>query len=160
MIDLDQGLVSGPNGASGLTPRAEDLLLLLSRRANTLVSREDILETVWAGRVVEDAAITNCVWQIRRALGPDGKDILQTRTKRGYVLVVADSAWLRAFSESAPAILPLPIRPKPPPKRPTRCRRPRPCLPLPCLPLPLSRRRPGPHRCRCVAAPMPSLPQP
>jgi DNA-binding winged helix-turn-helix (wHTH) protein len=104
MIDLDQGLVSGPNGASGLTPRAEDLLLLLSRRANTLVSREDILETVWAGRVVEDAAITNCVWQIRRALGPDGKDILQTRTKRGYVLVVADSAWLRAFSESAPAI--------------------------------------------------------
>lgn len=100
-IDLDQGLVSGPNGASGLTPRAEDLLLLLSRRANTLVSREDILETVWAGRVVEDAAITNCVWQIRRALGPEGKDILQTRTKRGYVLVVPDSAWLRAWPEPA-----------------------------------------------------------
>jgi tetratricopeptide (TPR) repeat protein len=104
MIDLDQGLVSGPNGASGLTPRAEDLLLLLSRRANTLVSREDILETVWAGRVVEDAAITNCVWQIRRALGPDGKDILQTRTKRGYVLVVPDSAWLRAFPDPVPAL--------------------------------------------------------
>lgn len=102
-IDLDQGLVSGPNGASGLTPRAEDLLLLLSRRANTLVSREDILETVWAGRVVEDAAITNCVWQIRRALGPEGKDILQTRTKRGYVLVVADSAWLRAAPDPLPA---------------------------------------------------------
>jgi DNA-binding winged helix-turn-helix (wHTH) protein/tetratricopeptide (TPR) repeat protein len=95
-IDLDQGVVlSEGGGASGLTPRAEDLLLLLARRANTRVSREDILETVWAGRVVEDAAITHCVWQIRRALGDDGKDILQTRPKRGYVLVVPDEAWIR-----------------------------------------------------------------
>ena len=95
-IDLDQGMVlSGGGGASGLTPRAEDLLLLLARRANMLVSREDILETVWAGRVVEDAAISHCVWQIRRALGDDGKHILQTRPKRGYVLVVPDEAWIR-----------------------------------------------------------------
>ena len=95
-IDLDQGVVlSEGGGASGLTPRAEDLLLLLARRANILVSREDILETVWAGRVVEDAAITHCVWQVRRALGDDGKDILQTRPKRGYVLVVPDEVWIR-----------------------------------------------------------------
>jgi len=96
-IDLQVGSVYGET----LTPRAEDLLLLLARRANTLVSREDILETVWAGRVVEDAAITNCVWQIRRALGDDGKDILQTRTKRGYVLVVPDSAWIRELGNAA-----------------------------------------------------------
>lgn len=104
-IDLDQGVVlSAEGGASGLTPRAEDLLLLLARRANMLVSREDILETVWAGRVVEDAAITHCVWQIRRALGDDGKDILQTRPKRGYVLVVPDAAWIRpAVAQSAEA---------------------------------------------------------
>lgn len=95
VIDLDHGAVSGEQGSSGLTPRAEALLLLLSRRANTLVSREEILETVWAGRVVEDAAITNGVWQIRRALGPAGKDILQTRSKRGYLLVVPDEAWIR-----------------------------------------------------------------
>lgn len=103
VIDLDHGAVSGEQqGSSGLTPRAEALLLLLSRRANTLVSREEILETVWAGRVVEDAAITNGVWQIRRALGPTGKDILQTRSKRGYLLVVPDDAWIR----TAPAVVP------------------------------------------------------
>lgn len=100
-IDLDRGTVSGEHGSSGLTPRAEALLLLLSRRANALVSREDILETVWAGRVVEDAAITHCVWQIRRALGPAGKDILQTRSKRGYLLVVPEDA--RATAAAPPA---------------------------------------------------------
>jgi DNA-binding winged helix-turn-helix (wHTH) protein/tetratricopeptide (TPR) repeat protein len=101
-IDLDQGVVlSEGGGASGLTPRAEDLLLLLARRANMRVSREDILETVWAGRVVEDAAITHCVWQIRRALGDEGKDILQTRPKRGYVLVVPDEAWIRPLTAAS-----------------------------------------------------------
>jgi DNA-binding winged helix-turn-helix (wHTH) protein len=92
-IDLERGTVSDQNGAAGLTSRAEHLLLLLARYPNLLVTREQILETVWAGRVVEDAAITNCVWQIRKALGERGKEILLTRAKRGYVLMVADSDW-------------------------------------------------------------------
>ena len=103
-VDLSRDVVSCVDEHTGLSPRAEDLLLLLCRHPGALVTREQILQRVWQGAVVEDGAITNCVWQIRRALGPDGKDILQTRTKRGYVLVVADSAWLRAFSESAPAL--------------------------------------------------------
>lgn len=121
-IDLDQGVVlSAGGGASGLTPRAEDLLLLLARRANMLVSREDILETVWAGRVVEDAAISHCVWQIRRALGDDGKDILQTRPKRGYVLVVPDAAWIRPeVVEPAPQPVDVPTGDAPPPSAPRR----------------------------------------
>jgi DNA-binding winged helix-turn-helix (wHTH) protein len=93
-IDLERGTVSGQDGSSGLTSRAEHLLLLLARYPNLLVTREQILETVWAGRVVEDAAITNGIWQIRRAIGERGKEILQTRAKRGYVLVVADSDWI------------------------------------------------------------------
>lgn len=93
-IDLDRGTVSGQDGAGGLTSRAEHLLLLLARYPNLLVTREQILETVWAGRVVEDAAITNCIWQIRKSLGERGKEILQTRAKRGYMLVVAAGDWI------------------------------------------------------------------
>jgi DNA-binding winged helix-turn-helix (wHTH) protein/tetratricopeptide (TPR) repeat protein len=93
-IDLERGTVSGQDGAGGLTSRAEHLLLLLARYPNLLVTREQILETVWAGRVVEDAAITNCIWQIRKAIGERGKEVLQTRAKRGYVLAVADNDWI------------------------------------------------------------------
>jgi DNA-binding winged helix-turn-helix (wHTH) protein len=93
-IDLERVTVSGLDGSGGLTSRAEHLLLLLARYPNLLVTREQILETVWAGRVVEDAAITNSIWQIRKALGERGKEILQTRAKRGYLLVVADNDWI------------------------------------------------------------------
>jgi DNA-binding winged helix-turn-helix (wHTH) protein len=99
-IDLTQSTVESEDGAHALTPRAESLLLLLCRHAGRLVSREEIHEKVWAGRVVEDAAITNTIWQIRRALGEQGKDMLHTRAKRGYMLTVPEGAWLA--DEKAP----------------------------------------------------------
>ena len=92
-INLARDMITGPEGSSGLNPRAESLLLLLCRSANLLVTREQILDGVWAGRVVEDAAISNAVWQIRKALGDHSKVVLQTRLKRGYVLVVPEGAW-------------------------------------------------------------------
>lgn len=101
-IDLLRGTVIAEDEQGKLLPRAEALLLLLCRHANDVVGREQILERVWAGRVVEDAAISHCVWQIRKALGDGGKDILQTLAKRGYLLVVPDDAWLGEASENDP----------------------------------------------------------
>lgn len=93
-IDLGRETVEVEGDAGNLTPRAEQLLLLLARYPNLLVTRDQILDTVWAGRVVEDAAISHCVWQIRKLLGEDGKRILQTRARRGYVLAVGEADWL------------------------------------------------------------------
>ena len=94
-VDLARALVTDEQGGpSGLTPRAEELLLLLCRNAGALVSREEILETVWSGTVVEDAAITNCIWQIRKAFGEQGKHLLQTRPRRGYLLNLPPDAWI------------------------------------------------------------------
>ena len=94
-IDLARAIVTDEHGGpSGLTPRAEELLLLLCRNAGNLVSREEILDTVWSGTVVEDAAITNCIWQIRKAFGDQGKHLLQTRPRRGYLLSLPPGAWL------------------------------------------------------------------
>ncbi len=93
-IDLERGVVSAREGTAALSPRAEELLVLLARYANVLVTREQILDTVWAGRVVEDAAITHCIWQIRKSLGERGKEMVQTRAKRGYVLAVSDRDWV------------------------------------------------------------------
>lgn len=93
-IDLRRETVEVAGDAGSLTPRAEQLLLLFARYPNLLVTRDQILDTVWAGRVVEDAAISHCVWQIRKLLGEDGKRILQTRARRGYVLAVDEGDWL------------------------------------------------------------------
>lgn len=107
-IDLRRDTVEVEGDAGGLTPRAEQLLLLLARYPNLLVTRDQILDTVWAGRVVEDAAISHCVWQIRKLLGEDGKRILQTRARRGYVLAVGEHDWLPDEPTDLPADTALP----------------------------------------------------
>ena len=50
-IDLRRETVEVEGDAGSLTPRAEQLLLLLARYPNLLVTRDQILDTVWAGRV-------------------------------------------------------------------------------------------------------------
>jgi DNA-binding winged helix-turn-helix (wHTH) protein/tetratricopeptide (TPR) repeat protein len=100
IIDVSDGQVINANNVFQLNKKAEQLLVLLARSANKVVLRDYILETVWAGRVVEDAAITNCIWQIRKALGDDAKEILQTSAKRGYMLAVPDDAWLIESSDA------------------------------------------------------------
>jgi DNA-binding winged helix-turn-helix (wHTH) protein len=94
-VDLSRDVVTCVDEHTGLSPRAEDLLLLLCRHPGALVTREQILQRVWQGAVVEDGAITNCVWQIRKSLGDDGRRWLKTRSGRGYMLSVPQDAWRR-----------------------------------------------------------------
>ncbi|MEQ1511783.1 MAG: winged helix-turn-helix domain-containing protein [Lysobacteraceae bacterium] len=93
-IDLARETVIADDDHGKLHPRAESLLLLLCRHANELVTREQIHENVWSGRIVEDAAISNSIWQIRKALGDQGRHVLQTWPKRGYLLAIPESAWV------------------------------------------------------------------
>jgi DNA-binding winged helix-turn-helix (wHTH) protein len=93
-IDLASGSVTATDPALKINPKTQDLLLMLCRHANRDVSRDNILSEVWAGRVVEDATITNCIWLIRRGLGENGKEILQTRPKKGYRLTIPSTAWI------------------------------------------------------------------
>jgi DNA-binding winged helix-turn-helix (wHTH) protein/tetratricopeptide (TPR) repeat protein len=93
-IDLERGTVIADDDHAKLLPRAESLLLLLCRHANALVTREQMHEEVWSGRIVEDAAISNSIWQIRKVLGDHDRDVLQTWAKRGYLLVIPESAWV------------------------------------------------------------------
>ena len=128
-IDLARAIVTDEHGGpSGLTPRTEELLLLLCRNAGNLVSREEILETVWSGTVVEDAAITNCIWQIRKAFGEQGKHLLQTRPRRGYLLSLPPDAW-RGDDVLDPPSHPVPAAPAAPtadtPSRPAPVQAPR-----------------------------------
>jgi DNA-binding winged helix-turn-helix (wHTH) protein/tetratricopeptide (TPR) repeat protein len=101
-VDLARETVAIDGVVGGLSPRAEALLLLLCRYPNLLVSREQILREVWADRVVEEAAVSHCIWQIRKAIGQQGKNVLQMRSKRGYLLAVPESAWI-VHDESEPS---------------------------------------------------------
>ncbi|BDG73539.1 winged helix-turn-helix domain-containing protein [Roseomonas fluvialis] len=101
LLDAERGVLRAADGtATTLRPKTLELLQLLVRRAGRLVLRTEILDEVWRDLHVTDDSITQCVVELRRALGSDA-GMLRTIPKRGYVLECAEMA---SATEPAPAI--------------------------------------------------------
>jgi len=73
-----------------LTPKAVDVLIVLMQAGDRPVTRDELLQTVWAGTVVEEGSLSSHVSQLRKALG---EGYIETLPKRGYRFVglVADA---------------------------------------------------------------------
>jgi DNA-binding winged helix-turn-helix (wHTH) protein/TolB-like protein/Tfp pilus assembly protein PilF len=69
-----------------LTPKAFDLLVFLVRNRGRLVTKDQILEAVWAGSFVEEANIAVLVSSLRKALGEKEAETryIETVPKKGY----------------------------------------------------------------------------
>jgi TolB-like protein len=79
-------------------PQVFALLALLVENHDRLVSKDEILEKVWDGRIVSDAAIASRVKSARRAVGDDGKSqaFIRTVHRQGFRFV----ANVRAFGDA------------------------------------------------------------
>src|SRR5581483_8838121 len=66
-----------------LEPQVFALLALLVENHDRLVSKEEIIEKVWDGRIVSDAAVASRVKSARQALGDSGKSQIFIRTVHG-----------------------------------------------------------------------------
>src|SRR3954447_3109801 len=72
-----------------LTAKAFDLLVMLVRDGGHLVSKDDLLRTVWPDTVVEEANLTVNISVLRKAFGGEnGRDMIQTVPGHGYRFVV------------------------------------------------------------------------
>lgn len=73
-----------------LPPKALEVLILLVSRHQGVVSREELLETVWRDTFVEEGNINYTVSLLRKTLGendPEQPQFIQTVPKRGYRFV-------------------------------------------------------------------------
>jgi adenylate cyclase len=123
-----RGILLRPDGAeAALRPKSAELLRHLARNPGRVVPRDEFMDAVWPGVIVTDDSITQCVAEIRRALGDEGAALLRTLPKRGYLLAaeVARAAPLPAAASASlatPAPGPEFLLP-PPPERPRRTAR-------------------------------------
>ena len=89
-IDPASGQVHGPDGSSRLEPKVMAVLAYLHQRAGEVVSREELIRSVWDGRPVVDEVVSRCIAALRRQLGESARNprYIETVPKRGYRLVV------------------------------------------------------------------------
>src|SRR5438105_1965800 len=72
-----------------LEPKVFDLLSFLVQHRNRVVSKDDLLQGVWGGRIVSESALTTRINAVRRALGADGtaQRLVRTFTRKGIRFV-------------------------------------------------------------------------
>jgi DNA-binding winged helix-turn-helix (wHTH) protein/TolB-like protein len=76
-------------------PTAFSLLSLFAARPGRVLSKEELLDAAWPGVVVTEDSLTQCVHELRTALGDAGPVMLRTVPRRGYRLdaeVMPDAA--------------------------------------------------------------------
>ena len=68
-----------------LEPKVFDLLAFLVQNRDRVVSKDDLLQGVWGGRIVSESALTTRINAVRRALGDDGiaQRLVRTFTRKG-----------------------------------------------------------------------------
>lgn len=71
-------------------PQVFDLLCLLAKKAGKLVTKDEMIEEIWGGRIVAQATIDGRIAAARKAVGDDGRKqaIIATVIRRGIRLVV------------------------------------------------------------------------
>jgi DNA-binding winged helix-turn-helix (wHTH) protein len=123
LLSAENACLQRDGRAVALTPRAFDVLHYLAGHPQRLITKDDLLNNVWADTLVSDASIKVCIREIRKALGDDAKTptYIETVHRRGYRFI-APVAGARdngtaaviappAFEHAAPMPAPLPRHP-------------------------------------------------
>ena len=88
-------------------PQVIELLALLVQNAHRLVSKEEINEKVWHGRIVSEAALSSRIKTARQLLGDSGREQQMIRTvhKKGFrfvpVVTILDSESITSSAKSS-----------------------------------------------------------
>ena len=70
-------------------PQVFDVLAYLVRHRDRIISKNELFDTVWQGRLVSDAALNSRISAARRAIGDSGNEqaLIRTLHKRGFRFV-------------------------------------------------------------------------
>lgn len=85
MLDLDRGAVLLNGEDVPLRPKSFAVLTYLVERHGRLVSKRELLDAIWGHAYVTEGSLTQCLIDIRRALGDDEHEIVRTVPRRGFI---------------------------------------------------------------------------
>ena len=88
---LDVGLreLSRSGDPVAVEPQVFDLLVYLLTQRDHVVTKDDLIENIWGGRIVSESTLTSRINAARKAVGDSGKDqeVIRTIARKGFRFV-------------------------------------------------------------------------
>jgi len=125
-IDVERRELRRAKTPVHVEPQVFDLLVYLVKNRDRVVSKDDLIASVWGGRIVSDSTLTSRINAVRNAVGDTGEDkkLIRTIARKGFRFVGAvhmqpsgdEPAHFtlpppNEFQEQSRVALPLPDRP-------------------------------------------------
>ena len=89
VLDARRRTLCRADSPVSLTAKAFDVLLFLVQHPHRLVTKEELLQTVWGDRFVEEGNLTRYMSHLRKALGDNGEEtrLIVTVARKGYQFI-------------------------------------------------------------------------
>jgi predicted ATPase/DNA-binding winged helix-turn-helix (wHTH) protein len=84
-LDIRQGCLLKAGVEVKLRPKVFEALQLFVEHPGRLISKQELMQTVWPDAFVTDDSLVQCVLELRRALDDSHQKLLKTVPRRGYV---------------------------------------------------------------------------
>jgi TolB-like protein/Flp pilus assembly protein TadD len=122
ILNSDRAELTGPDGLVHIERQPLDLLVLLARNADRVVTKDELIDQIWQGRAVSDTTLSTAIKQARKAVGDTGaaQSVIRTIHGRGFRFVAPinapaapkseEPAPKPSFGASKPSIAVLPFQ--------------------------------------------------
>jgi len=89
VLDCQRYELRKGDAAVALEPQVFDLLVYLIENRDRVVSKDDLIASVWAGRIVSESTLTSRINAVRKAIGDSAEqqDFVRTIPRKGVRFV-------------------------------------------------------------------------
>jgi len=114
LVEPSLNRISNGDTTTQLELKVMDVFVCLAERAGEVLTRQEIVDRVWATEFISDNTLTHAITEIRNALGDDARNpsFIETIHRRGYRLITSvEPAGSDEAGESKVARFPVPEKP-------------------------------------------------
>ncbi|WP_054312093.1 tetratricopeptide repeat protein [Mesorhizobium sp. 1M-11] len=113
-LDLGRRRLRHGGDDIAIRPKSLALLIYLVENPGRVIDKEELIGALWPDTIVSDDSLSQCLKDVRAALGAEAENLVRTVPRRGYIV---DEGQVRCRSElpspqsKLPSIAVLPFRP-------------------------------------------------
>src|SRR5215210_5511995 len=111
-LDVERRELRHGSKPVAVEPQVFDLLIYLIGNRDRVVSKDDLIASIWGGRIVSESALTSRINAARKAVGDSGEHqrLIRTISRKGirFVAEVSESADspAKVVTSDRPSLLP------------------------------------------------------
>ena len=106
-LDCERRELRARGAAVQVEPQVFDLLVYLIENRDRVVSKDDLIASVWSGRIVSDSTVDSRINAVRKALGDSGgrQQFVRTIARKGFRFVGEVKSAAKGDAVAAPSTL-------------------------------------------------------